>query len=389
MVLELLFTLFFSYAALADEPYVGRPVGIEFEYAGGPGLEGNAGYTQLLEWVREEHEGEGVLNLQPWNQFSTRNTLQGSYRDPSGALWRVVPEQMTGWNYDGYEFITPPLRQERDFQLLDRLQTRIQRSGLYVPGQKSSTHFTFDMTHLAEWHDNLAAMNDVNVSKLVDTILYLENNWPQIYGVVQPRRYGNAVNSYAVPLATNQPDLLRALAAVPPEERTYRRIREIFLAHQDYEQELAGNNSVHSWKTRAANYAKFFGLGEFAERRLPVFEIRIADLTTSPAQTRQLASFFSDILQYGHTLEPGGKFRDPFRSKRFENRSLVLMDFEAMDRQISAQQPEEIERFRSALEAARKSAPPPVVVAPPPRPTACDKFFAKFSLFRRPPQSPH
>lgn len=276
-----------------------RKVGLEFEYAQNPSLQ-RATHVEdqnyLLSLVQNYFGGDSIT-VMPWNKWlNAWGTKYSWISDAQGRSWQAAPEQMDTDSFDGYELITPPLNSSEDIKKLQSLLHQLRKDNRLSEGQSSSTHFTFDISNLIEGN---------NVSKVVDLILFLESNCLEIFRAIGPKRYGKTINKYAVPLALNQKSLLHDLAALAKEQRTFSRVRDIFSAYAEREEDLSG---ALAWKTRAFNYGKFFGLGIFKE--LPIVEIRISDLVWSE-DLKRVGDFFSTLIDVGASI-PQKQFKDPF-----------------------------------------------------------------------------
>lgn len=298
-----------AFAAVFDH----SRVGLEFEYEAvrpTSKLSDTKNHEALLTFVRNEFGGSRV-RVTSWDKFiNARGTMMAAFKDAQGRIWSAVPEKMNGEKFDGFELITPPLETPQDEEKLGRAVEAIRRSGLFKEGYSSSTHFTLDVSH---WVGDLNApgADRKNIAEFVDAILFLEMNVKSIFNLVGPQRYGHMVNKFAVPLALNQKDLLRDLAAMPRPERTLGNVRAVFQQYQATELALVGGNSVHAWKYRAFNYGKLFGLGEFRGWKLPVVEARVADLIEDSETLKQTGRVFARALAMGARSHQG-EFRDPF-----------------------------------------------------------------------------
>jgi hypothetical protein len=256
-------------------------------------------------------------------------TTQSQMKDEQGRIWTVVPEKMNGEAFDGLELVTPPLGSRADLIKFARVIDSIRSSGLFRRGASSSTHFTFDVSHLLggpvlKGEPKWEYMRDRNISRFVDLVLFLEMNMDAIFGVLQPKRYGQTVNTHIVPLAVNQKELLKQLAELPDDKRTFEQVRNVFQSFDSYEKMLVKKPAVHAWKFRAVNYGKLLGLGPFAgEDRLPVIEIRVSDLIEHGERLEAVARFMMQLIEYGQR-QSSQSFRDPFPTVRdfYEDREM-------------------------------------------------------------------
>ena len=293
-----------------------RQFGIEAEYASiGPRADQNVAeeFEKILELVRSQFKGYGQVTVHPWNKYSNAmGTIYASYRDPMGRIWEVAPERVNpaakkGW--DGYEFISPPLSTAEDHTVLKNVIREVDRQRHFIPGAESSNHISFDISHLIK--------GDGNAAQLVDTIIFIENHWPEIYTAVHPERMGGIVNSYTVPLAANQKDLLNELGELPRDHRSLDEVRSLFLRHAPREAQIANNGVVKQWKYRSANYAKLLKIGYFAKDGVPIIEFRIPDLRDYPAMEKAIV-LLGRVIERAHQIEPEAGFKDPFVSSTID-----------------------------------------------------------------------
>ena len=250
----------------------------------------------------------GQVDIGTWQKKPTSGLQQGRYKDPQGRTWEATPESVnTGMN-DGVEWISPPLKTPEDDRTLLASIRSIENTGLYVPGIRSSMHVTVGVETVAPElvRAPAAARDAVNISGLVDTILYTETHWPEIYSAVSPVRYGTIVNRFAVPMVASIPKLFEELEALPPAERTYGRVRAMF---QSYSAELSKLKGDDAWKKSAANYLKLFQLdgASFA----PVMEYRIPDMVDAE-RVQPITRFLRTMVAEGPRLKASEPFRNPF-----------------------------------------------------------------------------
>lgn len=322
-------------------------VGIEFEYEATRNSSRNdtRNHEALLGFLHREFGGKKIVT-RPWEKFiNARGTFQAEFKDAHGRTWAVVPEKMNGESFDGFELITPPLSTEDDVRRLGRAIDAIQASGLFVRGYSSSTHYNYDVSHLTGPLRG-ADLERRNVAELVDVILFLETHVVQILEIVRPERYDHVVNKFAVPLAVNQKDLLRELAELPRERRTYGGVRAIFQKYEKREIELVNGNKVHAWKFRAFNYAKLLGIGEFKGWNLPIIESRLADLVENSVKLEELGRLFARSIAVG-AATPVLQFRDPF--PEFGEFYEHSRGHAALDEFIRGTHPERVSKFRARI----------------------------------------
>ncbi|MCM2277777.1 MAG: amidoligase family protein [Oligoflexia bacterium] len=297
------------FALLLPLAYAGPRFGVELEYASEnslqPKLEGipPTKYVQLLDTVKESFGGGGAaIALSPWTKYQLPGAQKASYQDPAGRVWEVVPEAINTTGWDGFELVTPPLESDSDIQLLKGTFRRIREKGEFGKGLRSSMHVTVDVASLVD--------ADGSATRLVDTILFIENHWPEIYGAVSPTRYGTIVNRFSVPLALAQPNLLKELAEMPPAQRSFDNVRALFERYSAQEKLINEGNQTKAWKYRAANYKKLFGLE--GESPLRVIEFRIADLPTEERDLERSLGIFRNVIEHGAASEPQAPFSNPF-----------------------------------------------------------------------------
>lgn len=142
-------------------------------------------------------------------------------------------------------------------------------------------------------------------------MLFLETNIIALYNLTAPERYGHTVNEFSVPLAINQKQLLKELAELARDQRTFNRVRNIFRRYEGRKLDMVVGQRGHAWKYRAFNYAKIFGLGRFEEWNLPVIEVRLADLVQDSETFKRLGTLFARAIAIGADT-PVTKFNDPF-----------------------------------------------------------------------------
>lgn len=322
-------------------------VGIEFEYEATRNSSRNdtRNHEALLGFLQREFGGKKIVT-RPWEKFvNARGTFQAEFKDALGRQWAVVPEKMNGETFDGFELITPPLTTEEDVKRLGRAIDAIHASGMFVRGYSSSTHFNYDVSHLTgSLRDS--GLDRRNVAELVDAILFLETHVVQILEIVRPERYDHVVNKFAVPLAVNQKDLLRELAELPREHRTFGNVRAIFQKYEKREIELVNGNKVHAWKFRAFNYAKLLGIGEFKGWNLPIIESRLADLVENSAKLEEFGRLFARSIATG-AATPVTQFRDPF--PQFNEFYEHSRGHAALDEFIRGTHPDRVSKFRARI----------------------------------------
>ena len=333
------FQLIFILAGSGSSSLAAPLHGLEVEFASETLLEADperiseSHYKKPLEFVREAYKDpDGEIFLEKWRLYAHLKAKSAAYVDPLGRKWQIVPESVNTTGLDGFEFITPPIETDEDRAVIQKVLTQIRESGLYGKGLRSSVHVTISVGHLfSETGD---------ASKLVDTILFIENHWPEIYAAVSPMRYGTIVNRFSIPLAVEQKELLTALGRLSEDERTYPKLKSLFESYQEKELQFKQNWRRHAWKYRAANYRKLFGLG--GTGYLPVIEFRILDFQ-DPAEIHRLVTLFLSIIEKGHSIQPDSKFYDPFASLRGE------LDLDAANRLLYHSDSSSYEEFIRSL----------------------------------------
>ena len=285
--------------AAAGHP-VTMPFGAELELAFKNPMYGRAyrwevpdeAYHQLLSGVnRALGDDAGSIEV-------TRNedgSPHGVLTDRQGRRWIATGEYVdTGRRMNGVELVSPALH-GGGVELLQRVRREI--AGDAVPGIRSSSHVTFDVSHLVG--------PDGDATRLVDAILHIENHLPEIYAAAAPQRYGTTVNRFGVPLGVNQRDLLRELAALPTKDIAS--VEAVFARHADRDMELTGKDTPY--KYRAANYGKLFG--EAGGPRL--LEFRIPDLLREEDIPRT-HKLLQAVIERGSAAAATPRFANPFRS---------------------------------------------------------------------------
>ncbi len=306
-------SVFLTTAFLFLLPSIGysQKVGFESEFATVGFMEPQWGEKQLalsktmLEIVQGHFEGKGEIQTVPWSKYTEKNLKIMIYKDPLGRTWSVDPESVNTSGLDGVEFVTPALESPEDFERYSKILRSFRQSKLLMRGLRSSNHVTVDVSHLTQ--------DPNNISKLVDLILTIENHWAEIYRFYDPVRYGTIINRFSVPLALDQQDLLKELAALPENQRSYNNVRNIFMKYDEKENFLRnadGSNPVRKWKYRAANYGKLFRLAPDA-KGISAIEFRIGDLDFG-SRVDEKADFMRKLVTSNHLDKT---FTSPFGDK--------------------------------------------------------------------------
>jgi hypothetical protein len=287
-------------------------VGYEHEYAiSGPALPWGSRHhevgKELLRIIAELLEDTSPnLAVVPW--YKDKSVKIVVYKDKKGREWTVVPEYMNSSEFrDGAEFVTPPLEEPEDEKVQLPFLKRAIGQQLIRKGERSSTHFTMDLSHLT-------------LSQRVDFFIFIENKWPEIYRFLGPTRYGSVINRFGVPVAATNPGLLAELSALPEAARTQEGIRALFHRHAPGK----------LWKYSAANPTKLFGLDNGTPR--PILEIRISDLVEDEAALRKVSMLARGLQKSDPEKLKGIRFEFPFGSRSVEkeeaNRILFSMKLE-------------------------------------------------------------
>ncbi|QLY24298.1 HEAT repeat domain-containing protein [Bdellovibrio sp. KM01] len=288
-----------------------QKVGFESEFATAGFMEAQWGEKQrelsktMLEIVKANFAGQGEIVTIPWAKYPEKNLTMLAYKDPRGRMWSVDPESVNTTGLDGVEFVTPALDSQEDIERYSKIMKAFRKTGLLTRGLRSSNHVTVDVSHLTK--------DPNNISKLVDLILTIENHWIEIYRFFDPIRYGTIINRFSVPLALDQQDLLKELAALPENQRTYSNVRNLFLKYDQLEDQLRngdGKNAVRKWKYRAANYGKLFRLAPDS-KAISAIEFRIGDLDFG-SRIEEKAEFVKKLVSL-ETLDK--TFKSPFGDK--------------------------------------------------------------------------
>ena len=260
-------------------------------------------YEKPLEFVMAAmKDPQGKITLRKWGKRPARFIRSGVYTDPLGREWQVTPESVNTTGLDGFEFISPPLDREEDKEILKEILRGTMDTGLYGKGIRSSTHVTVDVSHLFS--------PEGDASQLINTILYIESHWLEIYAAVSPTRYGTIVNRFSVPLAAQHHELLKEMSELAPTARTYQNLKSLFEKYNQAEINMKEGSKDYAWKYRSANYRKLFQLDLPA--MVPVIEFRILDYQKDPERTVSLSELFVRIIERAADLQATKEFVNPF-----------------------------------------------------------------------------
>lgn len=211
---------------------------------------------------------------------------------------------------DGYEIVTPPLDFEdaqKYIQSYDALKTELGLTG----GIKTSQQFNIELRNLIPGFSlrerptsklgvAYSEIQNANVSKVVDLFLFLERNVHFIYAAYAPKRLGNLVNYFAVPMSFEHEQLLKELEALPPEQRTYARVRQVFMSHEAEEDNAAEFGGRTDWKYRTFNMRKFFAFNDANPTWVyPAIEVRLPDTPTSGAELKKQIDLTYALFEVG------------------------------------------------------------------------------------------
>ncbi len=217
--------------------------------------------------------------------------------DAKGRIWKAVPEYVDSRKRkNGLELVSPPLTQE-NVKLAQGARLELRRD--FIAGIRSSGHMTYDVSHLVA--------PNLDATRLVDLIVYIENHWPEIYSALGPSRYGTILNRFAVPLAVNQQELLTDLSRL--QDRHLPRVAELFARYEERERWLLRDLDAIPFKTRAASYRKIFD----AKGPPYLLEFRLGDLV-EPEDFVQADALFRALITRAPDSEPFASIRPAFTS---------------------------------------------------------------------------
>lgn len=237
------------------------------------------------------------IRTELWEKYERLGFEKVVYEPRPGLKFEIVPESVSSGGHDGFELVTPPFDNPEDVLRFKRVLKELKKQRLVRRGVRSSNHQTFDISHL---------MSSSEQHRLYDLILNIEANWPNIYRYVNPQRYGTIVNRFGVPLAANQQEMLKEIAATPRAQRTLRNLKAIFKKYEEQELEIQGGegNEHKVWKYRAANYSKFLS-------GIPVLEFRIPDLDFGTDWLLNM-DFLAGVISQSAQTSASRQFVSPF-----------------------------------------------------------------------------
>lgn len=207
---------------------------------------------------------------------------------------------------DGFELVSPPLTPDQ-IKIFAEHFDQFQKESQVGPGLKASLQFNIELRNLIPGFSlteqptdkmgvSFREIQKANISGVVKLLLFLENYSVQIYAVQKPQRMGMLMSHFAIPMSLEQPDLLRELRDMPPENQTYEAVRQVFLNYHQKEMTLAIYGDRSPWKYRSFNINKFFNLNANPDWVYPALEIRIPDSpSTGEELSRQLEFVYALI----------------------------------------------------------------------------------------------
>jgi DNA uptake protein ComE-like DNA-binding protein len=285
-------------AATAQEE---RTFGFEFEFAG----EGNRivrfeempfkNYEKLMRVIVEHYNGDpatiqrvdftkptGLLERYPSGE---RPLFKATWNDPQGRKWIIEPEFVSSSGYDGYELVTPPLKDTQD---LEQILNKIRESDLVREGLKSGVHLTLDGKGLIKSNGDARALTNL--------ILMHENMEPMLRRLFNPVRGGGHSNRFARQLAVDHHELLEAIDALPENQRTREKLTELFKAR------------AKVWKYRSMNLAKALQINSMHDGLAELVEFRMFDLAIDNPKIHKLqADVYRGMVDRAIALAEAGQ----------------------------------------------------------------------------------
>lgn len=304
LLFSLLLPLLLQATAYADNVIIPR-IGYETELA-----RQNSSGQILIAPSKDDRAQLTLKILQTLQQTFGGNIESGKYgpflkqrADKAGAFridadWASDLEQA-----DAFELVTPPLDKDESDLYVANYDRILQETNL-GPGLKTSQQYNIEVRELIEGlsltvrpSDRLGIavkdINNLNISKVVDYFLFCEVNVLYIYAASAPKRLGNLVNYFAVPMLFEHYELLKELAAMPEDMRTYQNVRAVLVKYKDLEEELGKySQTKHGrtpWKYRPFNLRKLFFWDERdAAWVYPAIENRVPDTPASGEELDKL-----------------------------------------------------------------------------------------------------
>lgn len=333
--------------------------------------------------------------MEYWQTVYGGRVLEWKERD---TWWLERPEGKTGYFWvarewasdlagsDGFELVNPPFEPQEIDQFNSHYDEFLHTVSVGA-GLKTSLQFNLELRDLISGFslkekptDKLGIpfneIQDANISPVVDLFLWLETHLLNIYAAFAPKRLGNLVNYFAVPMIFEQPELLKELAAMPKERRTYRNVRAVFLKYNAQEIELSkyaerGDTSARTpWKYRPFNMRKIFMLQENNPTWIyPAVEIRIPDTPADGAELKKITDLAYALYETGSqsTITPemiSSSYQDyrdflatyrhivPFR------RSMRIINQDLVAQSLTPEFADDYKKFMKSLKLDVKRYPP-------------------------------
>ncbi|MBK9039936.1 MAG: hypothetical protein IPL83_12365 [Bdellovibrionales bacterium] len=229
--------------------------------------------------------------------------------DRSGDKWWFDREWVNErGTKDGIELVSPPLGPEKR-DLLVANYDRIRPELKLGPGWQTSFQVNVELRELLDgfsiserptekWGIPFSDIKNVDVSKIIRWLLFLELNADYIYAATAATRMGDVYNKFSIPLYFNHMPLLEELYTASKGRLSYLEARRIFLSHHKKEEGFAGSGSP--WKYRTFNIDKFFRLSvENPEWVYPALEIRLADTPEDAKGLRRILELCDSLFRWG------------------------------------------------------------------------------------------
>lgn len=229
--------------------------------------------------------------------------------DQSGDKWWFDREWVNERGIkDGIELVSPPLGPEKRDLLIanyDRIRPELKLG----PGWQTSFQVNVELRDLLEglslserptekWGVPFADIKNLDVSKVIRWLLFLELNADYIYAATGATRMGDLYNKFSIPLYFNQMPLLEELYTASKGRLSYLEARRIFLSHHKKEEGLAGTGKP--WKYRTFNIDKLFRLSEDNPGWVyPALEIRLADVPDDSKELERILDLCDSLYRWG------------------------------------------------------------------------------------------
>jgi hypothetical protein len=229
--------------------------------------------------------------------------------DRSGDKWWFDREWVNErGTKDGIELVSPPLGPEKRDLLIanyDRIRPEL-RLG---PGWQTSFQINVELRDLLDgfslserptekWGISFTDIKNLDVSKVIRWLLFLELNADYIYAATAATRMGDLYNKFSIPLYFNHMPLLEELYTASKGRLSYSEARRIFLSHHKKEEGFAGTGVP--WKYRTFNIDKFFRLSnKDPEWVYPALEIRLADTPEDSKELKRILDLCDGLYRWG------------------------------------------------------------------------------------------